>query len=647
MFTETNLSSVNADALSTNENNRLPGWNVPSHMAFHIVLDGHLDINGKLTPVIRRPYRDTSRPYNQRRDFMAHESRQILDDRMPAGVEYGLVTFEGGSKAAREETRRVVEHLSRGWTDNDKRFRCIYGQVADTGLMLFVDAKSSIHSLNDLGISISSDSKAAKRVRRFFAAHSLMLRGRVIDRAASPLGMQYAVQMEDGRLFSVLDFDMNELDERQRALKDGSCICRIPGFDGATATFGGPWGQGKGIAHDNPQVWMYDLVIYDSKKEVVFAGEDRSVYFGVLSHTGLHPFKMDLQTMTNTGLYEEHLAVKAGLNRMDELAELYSGDDEDAIISDFAATVKAVDSAADTDKPVWPLIRAIHLGHESKTMPALMRRMFSHATEESVDIARGRILLPNGFRGYAFPNPLVDGPDGMPDLSKDTVSGIRNGLPSVCAPDAPEGPIGVGRSPNTNSSEIVEVYNIHLLELMHFKGQGRVFFGADAGEILGKLNGGDMDDLLFVFWGAEYLAKFRQMQYPVQPRIKDQTGKAKSELTKRNEALWKGIGEEWTPCVFFEQLKEFEHGSESLGRIINLVWIDALLSGEHRHAIRSCLENKRYVLPANFNPPSLETLSGYLGDNVLAAVGEYERTEAGFVKVATAFAELKVDFPTE
>ena len=70
---------------------------------------------------------------------MAHESRQILDDRMPDGVEYGIVTFEGGSKAAREETRRVVEHLSRGWTDNGKRFRCVYGHAADTGFMLFVD----------------------------------------------------------------------------------------------------------------------------------------------------------------------------------------------------------------------------------------------------------------------------------------------------------------------------------------------------------------------------------------------------------------------------------------------------------------------------------------------------------------------------
>jgi len=68
-----------------------------------------------------------------------------------------------------------------------------------------------------------------------------------------------------------------------------------------------------------------------------------------------------------------------------------------------------------------------------------------------------------------------------------------------------------------------------------------VFFGADAGEILGKLNGGDMDDMLFCFWGTEYLEKFRQMHYPVQPRIKDQICKAKSGQAKRNEAVGRAL----------------------------------------------------------------------------------------------------------
>jgi hypothetical protein len=231
--------------------------------------------------------------------------------------------------------------------------------VPDDGFMLFVTASSKVNSLEDLGLSVSSDPKAAKRVRRFFAAHSLMYKGRIVDSAPADdnLGIGYAVQLSDGQLITVLDFNMDLLDEAQTSLKEGSGTCSLPGFDGAISTFGGLMGQRKSISAHNPLVWKWDVLLYDSKKEAIF--KNGTFYFGVLLHTGLHPFKMDLQTLTNTGLYEDHLAVKAGLNRMDELAELYSGDDEGAIIADFAATVKAVDSAADTDKPVWPLIRFV------------------------------------------------------------------------------------------------------------------------------------------------------------------------------------------------------------------------------------------------------------------------------------------------
>src|ERR1035437_4533574 len=334
-------------------------------MAFHIVFTAK---SGPKRPFIRRPYTDTSKPFNPNTSYKAHETRQILDDRMPAGVKYGIVTFEsGGSKDYRKEMRHTAEYLSRGWTSEGERFRCIYGHVPDDSFMLFVSANSRVYTPEDLGIYISSDAKAAKGARRFFAAHMLMVKGRAVDHLDLPTGTGYAVELTDGRLISVLDFNMSLLDNAQRALKEGSITCNLPGFDGTMSTIGGYLGQGKGVTHANPHV-HFDVVIYDSKKEFQF--RDGTFYFGILANTGLHPFKMDLQTLTNSGLYEDHLAVKAGLNRMDELAELYSGDDEDAIIADFAATVKAVDSAADTDKPVWPLIRAIHLDHQSKTMPA-------------------------------------------------------------------------------------------------------------------------------------------------------------------------------------------------------------------------------------------------------------------------------------
>jgi hypothetical protein len=207
------------------DTNKIPAWDVPSRLAFHILFDVK---NGPKRPAIRRPYLDRSRPYNPERDFKIHETRQILDDRMPIGVRYGIVTFEGGgSKEYRKEMRRTAEYLSRGWTNEGERFRCIYGHVPDDGLMLFVTANSKIYNLEDLGISITSDAKAAKRARRFFAAHMRMVKGRAVDRLDLPTGTGYAVQLTDGRLISVLDFDMRLLDKAQRALKEGSIMHQL------------------------------------------------------------------------------------------------------------------------------------------------------------------------------------------------------------------------------------------------------------------------------------------------------------------------------------------------------------------------------------------------------------------------------------
>ena len=190
--------SVSADALSTHRATELPAWDVPSRMAFHVVYDVK---NGPKRPAIRRPYKDPSKPANPRRDFQMHETRQILDDLMPEGCDYGIVTFEaGGSKAQRKEMRKTAEWLTRGWTCDGTRYRCIYAHVPDDGFMLFVTADSKVHTIEDLGISVSSDPKAAKRVRRFFAAHSLMYKGRIIDSAPADgnLGTGYAAELADG-----------------------------------------------------------------------------------------------------------------------------------------------------------------------------------------------------------------------------------------------------------------------------------------------------------------------------------------------------------------------------------------------------------------------------------------------------------------
>ena len=225
-------SKVSAtSAQSSHQQPSLPIWDVPSKMAFHIVYDVK---NGPKHPAIRRPYKDISKPANPRRDFQLHETRQILDDLMPEGCLYGIVTFEsGGSKAQRKEMRKTAEWLTHGWTCDGIRYRCIYGHVPDDGFMLFVTADSKLNSIEDLGLSVSSDPKSAKRVRRFFAAHSLIYKGRIIDSAPADdnLGNGYAVLLSDGQIITVLDFNMDfNSDKAQSSSRKGQASSPFAGF---------------------------------------------------------------------------------------------------------------------------------------------------------------------------------------------------------------------------------------------------------------------------------------------------------------------------------------------------------------------------------------------------------------------------------
>jgi hypothetical protein len=355
----------------------------------------------------------------------------------------------------------------------------------------------------------------------------------------------------------------------------------------------------------------------------------------------------DLQTITNAGFFEEDLCVKYGLEVMDERAKILFGDDEDAITDYFATLVNVSDDARrdlDMPKPEWALVRAMKLQHESKTLPVLYRRIFKHGFQDSLDITRGRIPTKGAIRVYARPNPLVMLPNGMPDFSLDTLGGEREGLPTVCVPDMPEGPVLIGRNPNTNSTEMALVYNISIPELMESKGQGWCFFGANAGDILGKLNGGDMDDNLFAIQDPRFIAKWRTMVYPVQPKLAVKVRDV-SAFAKVNREKWLGIGDEWNFNCFAQQLKEFTEYSESLGSFINNGWLDTLLSGDHRVTIGDCLANGTYTAPDNFTAPSRYELTQLLPAELAKIVPfDYEPTLDWFVYVASLVNAAKPDF---
>src|ERR1017187_4285122 len=99
--------------------------------------------------------------------------------------------------------------------------------------------------------------------------------------------------------------------------------------------------------------------------------------------------------------------------------------------------------------------------------------MVNHGMRMAVDVVRGRVAMGEiGCRLYVRPYPNMLAANGTPDVKLDNLSGKHEGLPIVCMPDVKKGPAMLGRNPNTNSSEMILVWNIHLPELAQYKGQG-------------------------------------------------------------------------------------------------------------------------------------------------------------------------------
>jgi len=627
--------------------NGVPAWEHESRMAFHILFDASdRDAPDKIPTRVRRPYPGRPALYKKDEHFMKHETRQVLDALMPEGAKYGVVTFEASGKDGGKNMAEMAKYLCRnGWIEGDERYRVVYADVNGTGTMILVSSTAHIKRLKDLGVFISSDPKAPKRMRRTMAAHQVMVEAKVIRSYAAETGQVTLAQLKNGRIISILDFNMKLLDSQATAFLDGSGVINLPGFDGCAATLVGPFGLGKGIYATNERMSDYDIYLYGTKDEVIFHGDH--IYIGMLLKVSKHDLMTDLQTITNAGFYEEDLCVRSGYEAMDERAKVLFGDDEDAITDYFATLVNVSDEARrdmDMPKAEWALVRSMKLQHESKTMPVLYRRIFKHGFQDSLDISKGRIPLKGAIRVYARPNPLVMLPNGLPDFSSDTLGGELDGLPTVCIPDLPDGQVLLGRNPNTNSTEMALVRNITVPELREYKEQGWCFFGANAGDILGLLNGGDMDDNLFAIQAPAFIAKWQTMDYPVQPKLTVKVREV-SAFAKTNREKWLGIGDEWNFNCFAQQLREFTEYSESLGSFINNGWLDTLLSGEHRVAIGESLTTGTFVVPENFTAQLRSELLQLLpADQAKVVPAEYEPTLDWFVYVASLVNAAKPDF---
>ena len=605
--------------------------------------------------ITRRPYdKACGRKYNADFDFMEHERHQILDDLFAArDAHYGIITFEAAGKAESEDLMRVITVLvQRGYRDSRTgiSWKCIYGQYHGDGFLVFANKESGIKTLEDLGITAVDDTKTNKYVKRIMASHpGGMIKATYVQDFPVHNGHVWIHKLNNGQLIRTLDYNMDLLGPVETAIVDGKVVCNIKGFTNCSWTGFAPFGVLKGTASPNDAL-DYDIISYGTKDKVKLIGS-KDLYIGKLTDVALHPLTMDAQTMVNAGYYAPNLVPRLGKEYIDKITQILCNPDEAGIRDLVAGLVRSEDSKweAGVERPEWPLIRAIKSGIGCKSMPVLFRRLTNLLFETTHDVARGRVPMEGvGIRVYVRDNPRMTNPDGSIDVRLDGLfDSFNNGLRNVCIPDAPEGRVMIYRNPNTNSHEMMLVNNIHVPELMVYAGEGWAFLGADAGEILDPLNGGDMDDNIGVIWDKEFMAKYETMYYPIQPRITEKELAIKpTAIQLNNDQTWMGRGKNWNFNVLLRQLESMCEFGVSLGTFINRGMLDTLLSGENGDNAFFDLNDGKYILPKGFTPPSVDVLDELLGRKVLDVTQTYVPTLSGFIDICKQWLINKPDFIT-
>jgi hypothetical protein len=638
------LDSFHRSTVSENQVNPSDLWPYPSRLAVQFVVTDcreRPDGSTKMDYVVRHPYTPEMRAkkvhYDKRRHFYPqHETSQILDacvagiPGVNGPVTYGVMRLHIPSPASR---RRIFPWLVRAMGLDDRpasgvidretgiRYRIIKASFIGDGDLLLVPMSSGITSVRQLGLSASSDPKAAKRERRLKAHHDLMLEFTVTAQEPTADGILYTFHHDRlNRDFTVLDFDMTSLstdeDNNEFAFVDGTNVTnlfsRLFGreYDHIAITGAVPnVGVNKGLGDANPLV-KHDVVLYGTKKELVLEGS--TAYLGVLSFVRGHRAFMDSQTLINQGFYEEHLAPAEARHWMTTVFQTLASENQAGVLDlfsvlanlDTAPMVLDAESEAEVtsegEESRWAVEEAMRNGIGHQYMPVLWRRLFKLMFERPIDPASGRIpMFRDGLmkRLYIKPNLLAFTETGRPSKALDELSNpaflaatfpeaIRTGLPVVCCPELPTGLLWMVRNPNTHCAEAALVFNVHYKPLMKYRGRGLLFLSFDAVKLLPRLNGADLDDNVLATTNPEYIAKWRSLQYPVVDKIQTTERPATSAVDNADV-------ESENPIGLREEMWCWTEPGMGLGQYMNLILLDNLLSGEHKVAALEYLREQQ------------------------------------------------------
>jgi hypothetical protein len=558
------------------------------------------------------------------------ESSNFLDMFLPASATYGeFSTFSSGPQALLDAVQEFEQIGKRGFYSPklpvDQAHRVIYGDWDDHGSIVMVPVNCGVSKLEDIGVNLVMNSEADKlKIRKYFrrirAHHEWAVGGTVSPGYATKLGEVIRGHV-GGQTFDILHVDLEQFDERNRALVDGIHLVDVNLLhqlgdlidnaklkymqvgDAFKGTMFSRLGMGKGFFHvvDLPR---FGMIIYGPKKQMRFD----KLFFGSLGDVKGGPARTCIQSM-GAFITEESKRLWVDQARLfihEVMEALKSEEGLRRMVLNNIDSVTVPGEGPDTE--AWVLVEALRHGVPILKNPGLFRRATQLLLTKVLDCERGRIPFGSDANRYHLQ------PDFSAfDLETGDVDFRSSVIPenaAVCM-DADIGPFAIYRQPLGNAKEAVVTTNIHDRRFRRFVGRDRVILGVSALEQLKTMGGGDFDDAVIGTRNLNWVEVIANAEYPVTPLpVINQAGLV--EVPERENiyrtggtAVFNGRSVHfegttkkraypcnWAMVDYFEAASKATEEQFSIGPIDNMCRLLFLLSGVHRQNMLRNLANR-------------------------------------------------------
>lgn len=548
-----------------------------------------------------------SKRYNPAEHFQWFETSDYLEAVLK-GVPYA--TFKT------DDPEELESILVNGFPYQDEVWRSFFAYWKDqVGHVFLAPEYAEIHDLRDVGIhthmkSPADSMKVGKYANRTLAALPKKLYGGVDPTWGDEVGWSeefqtavVIVEAQEGsdlskldRTLSILYVDLDSMTPDEAGMVDGSLAfsdraVRALGLTNEPA-IGQAWrvtvatqrGLGKGHAMYKPGMEV-DIIIYGPKK----IQRTERFFFGSMGmlHTG-HPHT-DRQAFVNFDYHRPEMGIELAKNFMREVVKKSYNE---AAFRKLLLT--HMNDMPETDQEGWILRFALTHGVSFQRFPGLFRRCVRYLLKKVMACStRARIPMESDTYSiakyaYVLPDPDAVDSEGKVDLKK---SSIPDGC--IVFPDLKPGTrVAVYRQPSENSNAFMFLTVIEgSPAFRRFEGKGICLLGRGAKKVLGRLGGGDMDDLFVIVHDPVWVRGFETVtHYPETEKITgepddDSAGlfsQDASELARFTDELLADIRDRnedhYTNKHVHWQLEMAKNARASIGPVVNYGMLDKLLS---------------------------------------------------------------------